>query len=1305
MGVNLRACRALACRGSVPHRAEVDALDVVMLGKTFSVGATFMTSGDAATGDIVCQDGVFQLYLDVGVPVFSLEGAGVFSCDRASCKVEPGERASVVAESDGKTVSVFFNGFEVLNAPLSQKQTGSLNGTSSVSSCADDANDKNAVLSSDLADVQVSWTMGVFAGYLTEVFADDTALSADAVRTQSYGDNDRVSELSLYCDFTEFMPVDRSAAGKPIRLYGDVGTVDLVRALVPGFGVASQMPGGSVRSVLASGTFTLAANVYRFWSVPSGDEYLVSLGDPASDNALALGVHADGTLFACAGLTLLNTGVALGASHWHFVSISVGAGALTVSVDGKQAGSCEIPSAWTPSSSYSLVFMGALDCYGAPIGSFSGYLDSVSLFNSALSSETLTTFASTPPFLYDSGLCALWSFSGSAPLELVDVSPVSLVSGAELSWCENTVRTEQLPPLQFTLPKAASTLSASLVDWQVKAASEVFFAATKESFGVAPTTCVDSLFMPVGAAKKLIENTLLREASVKATLAEGRLVTEVITKVISSPSIKAVLPTLLESFFLNTGLARAATFLVKLKAMWEGMNASTLVGAISITAVAVATCVSVNTWFEKNDPGNPDEDQDDDGISLSLESVGFYPEQAVSTSCRSVRIGCEINKPASLPEWVRNVRSEPVAYVCGSKGDNPVLKAQIKVSKVEKARTIKVSMRSYGEERLLGEASPVEIAVDAPGTYDFELTLSTTELADALPAQRDVTLQWFADSTSLGTTKHEVHVALGLPLAPWGNGADSTTVASVSVLRWVEAIVAKGGTIPEESKLPGWFAGAFVNWLGDSSPFEGSSFGAEPSYSCWSRELSRLHVDIEKLVHAVDGQALSASGAVDSCSASDLMVSLASLDVCGLGASLALLAGISGVSVSVLGQLNGYGYFSAQDVMPFRSGTKASDLLVPVHQTLCVGSGDASRYFDPYLIVSSSAGASKVVNLPLVPTSAKYDVVCTRSTDSYRDFVCSLGSTCMEITSIALPVFGELPLQRIIFKNGEFKRIPKRPPFDASVRTALPLVDARARCHSISFNHIEHCVLTVLRAMVENVPQGATVDPSRYFVALEPLRAAVTGVLEGVALTPDTIEAVLGNLYDDICSYDALAYPGDMEEFTAMCNKLVSLLNSCLFNLREGSANWNSAISDLFDPTSWAYIGVHEGQAYVVACEKMILTDCTPFSQSELAGKIPPPENTGIYLTCANDAVRISLLAELAANLNEDFPLPRIGIVSGAVPWATQFELPDFAVIAYSSSNEFPHVSSQIAECEIPIDTYLLVNDSWESLADLLSGN
>lgn len=107
MGVNLRACRALACRGSVPHRAEVDALDVVMLGKTFSVGATFMTSGDAATGDIVCQDGVFQLYLDAGVPVFSLEGAGVFSCDRASCKVEPGEWASVVAESDGKTVSVF----------------------------------------------------------------------------------------------------------------------------------------------------------------------------------------------------------------------------------------------------------------------------------------------------------------------------------------------------------------------------------------------------------------------------------------------------------------------------------------------------------------------------------------------------------------------------------------------------------------------------------------------------------------------------------------------------------------------------------------------------------------------------------------------------------------------------------------------------------------------------------------------------------------------------------------------------------------------------------------------------------------------------------------------------------------------------------------------------------------------------------------------------------------------------------------------------------------------------------------------
>ena len=212
------------------------------------------------------------------------------------------------------------------------------------------------------------------------------------------------------------------------------------------------------------------------------------------------------------------------------------------------------------------------------------------------------------------------------------------------------------------------------------------------------------------------------------------MVTEVITKVISSPSIKAVLPALLESFFLNTGLARVATFLVKLKAMWEGMNTSTLVGAISITAVAVTTCASVNTWFEKNEPGNPDEDQDDDGISLSLESVGFYPEQAVSASCRSVRIGCEINKPASLPEWVHNVRSEPVAYVRGSKGDNPILKAQIKVSKVEKARTIKVSMRSYGEERLLGEASPVEIAVDAPGIYDFELTLSTTDLADALPA-------------------------------------------------------------------------------------------------------------------------------------------------------------------------------------------------------------------------------------------------------------------------------------------------------------------------------------------------------------------------------------------------------------------------------------------------------------------------------------------------------------------------------------------------------------------------------------------
>ena len=1229
MGANLRGSFALSCSGSTTDLASVDApADVTFApGSAFTVGATFLVQGERATCDVVRQEGIFSLGLTAGVPAFSAAELGTFECD-ASVVVGPGVWTQLVAVSDGANFTLYQDGLAVLEAPL--QAPAAAGGTD-----ADSAR----------------WQMGAFPGYLSEAFADARAMTGQEVLAQSYAANDSVGALSLYADFQAYQPADRGKSGLPLQLAGSCMPVDLVTALVPGrSGYAVAPRTSKCLKALSSGSFTVYANVFTKPSAAVGDTCLYACCELA-DNALpeqelsllaagsASGMRAVLTLgiadhattpYVQAGGTRLTSDVKLEPSRWASIAVTVQGTDVTLYVEGEVAAHATLPAPVAPSMGCEQIIGAGVDGAGRANGAFGGYIDAVAVFQGALAQDALKTFAQVPPFIFDNSCAALWQFSYDAPLDLKSFRSISLAGDARVESVQNTLRTVDLPEFAFKRPSGESGLT-DMQAWQADAAAQVLFGVVRQAFGLDPTQCVvaenSAWYKPESTAKDVAWDVLVPEKAAQELVTTGTVAPATVTETLAEPAVSSCASALVETFYGTQTLALVGG-LTRLKTMLMALSQSSYVRAYAVTALAAATAAALASWASKHrSPEAGDDTETEDGVQIRLETVQFYTDENAEKG--SVCTCADFGAQPALPEWKRKERSGAVAYARVEESAAPKVTATFVVDSVKSTTAVRVKATAFGEDRLLGDLDERTINVTGAGTYTVDFPLSHHKLKAADAGAHKVAFQWYADTSLLGSTDHTVYALYARPLAPWSAVAlpdpapapkpgVASHIVPETALKLAGEVLSQEATAADDDRR---FCERFVTWVQSNPKLAGAAFDRKPSFAGWDAGFYNVTCDVPRFVEAY---ANAAGGSV---------VELSALDCSLLGLALARAVGLQRVrAVSVTTEAD-TGPLTVRNARPFGPSERKSAFAFTMHFALAVGEPlegcDPRNVYDAYLVPTGPDGTElPAKGLPFTLEGSK-DFVVEPSAASYRDLVCAPGVRALLGLSVKNFLVGHPPVTSIIFvpHYGFTAVSSSRPPFNEETRAALPLENAAARCHAVSFNSIQKLIAKSLTAF--------SADVGELKKALCLLVRAVYRDAEGYPGVPQPKQG----------SDEGVVCAGIQEVLTACTNAdgssaahfatgLLDVLNNAVQNLRVASLRWNSRVQSACDLTGWChFVETDEGFFQDATEEGPEWTQSTTVSGYPIVGP-------GFYVSDPGDWVMLTFLGLLMGKLqNSDIVL------------------------------------------------------------------
>lgn len=247
-------------------------------------------------------------------------------------------------------------------------------------------------------------------------------------------------------------------------------------------------------------------------------------------------------------------------------------------------------------------------------------------------------------------------------------------------------------------------------------------------------------------------------------------------------------------------------------------------------------------------------------------------------------------------------------------------------------------------------------------------------------------------------------------------------------------------------------------------------------------------------------------------------------------------------------------------------------------------------------------------------------------------------------------------------ERGELKLIPGRLDFWDSTNRALRVASNQARCHSFSQDFIAATLHNIISLAIEYPSEKMPVQ-----MLLSRLGMMVYG----------------NNLTEELLNYDSkivelyrLDIPNHIGETVDLANDLMRKLNNSLYNLRKGNRNWNSSISNDFDPAAWAYV------ADVGGSRQFVSQDALEWQPDTLG------RPAGIHLTDTEDVKRLVNYRELRSMLPNDYAFG-IDVYEGQLDGTPCY-------VAGSSSNQFPKPAGcRPQNCQA---IYIYNNGKWESV-------
>lgn len=1214
MSKQIRSFFALKCDSD--YCAEVPAIPLLSLcgGDSFTISATFMYPHAADDSVIIQQEGTFCLHVKDSVVYFESKGLGNIqvACSRTTPALSEKEWNRIDITYDGKNVKIYVQSLLVTTVTVSGEK---------------------------IVDESTRLKIGAMNGYIQDIAIYSIAVDETGILQLPFTQNISYDKTKLLIDFNAYEPVDQGVNKFYVQMKGSCNVVNLVYGFEPGllgfalpFGLGQINPGSMTKMTLFASVFPRElSGKYRLMvqnQLPKdSNTFIFSNGDFGDAQTVALGLdELTNYPFLYLGSTRYDFQIKLNNYEWYQLAATVTDQQVSLFVDGINAGTTELTKAFKRTLSPELM-IGNQQNQGEMNHGFRGCIDTIAVFDDALTAENLASFVDIPPYRFENSLSAMWLFSQQYPSEIMTGRALTYSSGTKGSTLqENTVLGSDIPVLDFHMPNV-STKMDEITTWETRVQTETYIQSINALTGLKPIGgFVDNKQTVLnGSIANLVCSSVGSDSTLCEICYDGKCSKTDLSSIIAGAAVGGFLGAACFSLYTmaQQGGFRRFVFMERFfyilrlaskVSSWPSIGAALGVGAAALTNYIIknpapdsGTCTSLD-------------------FKLSFKSLAFYSETNKESG---ILFGVQkFGEKPVLPEWTPDKSASVLCYRNFSKDKTPSVTLTFDC---ELLCDIPIDITFEAEpitgdnfDDILGSLTSKEVHIEKSGTYSVSIPLSENKLRTSELKEHCIRWQWRCFSPDVGTkligkTEHSIHVIDNLPRSPWTLEADSDYLPLYPAIKICHEIAAVESTVSDAEQK---FADCYVKWCHTKGRIASQEWSKTDSYSAWGMSDNRvLAFKIENFLNDIKNKC----------------VLIGNMDCTILGFSLATLEGYGNLRILRLVSNSESFDMIFRPVQRIGSQIKDEQVLCEKYYVLGIPRKDRNTsaiIWDPYLKVQDENNNLIMISgMPFSEANETIDMIIGPKASQYKTLLCSIGCTCVVELSIDWIWMKELPVGKIVPGEPIVNVIRGRDDFDTKVKAVFKLPPYIVRCHAVSYN----CIEQTIASAINNIK-----DANEFHNVMIGLWGAVCGIppepgygdFENAALECiNKLEASLG-----ACENSRL--------IANKANELVNALNNCIENLREGYTDWNSCVREYYDAFGWVYITknwLKPSEAYIVSSNE-------GFGVTRIYNNIYEGAElkfSGFYLSNVEDTNRIKIWKKLAATTNYNpFKVVRIRVVN-----------------------------------------------------------